>query len=243
MAIANKTTNYGLPLPVGGETMAYQDFINEPMQIIDTQMKANADGVATNTQGLTQANQNISAADTKIANIQDNLNQWNVPGIIQEQESMDSRLTAVEETTMEFVHPEYITITNIDNNPRSISALKSGGLLFVNGLYGKQSEAITITNRYDYSTNTLIPGEQSGVIPLGQIEGNIFNLPSTQNYYVAMVDYQSLHITGTNEFRTVLCDIWLHYDGTTTEFYARPSITGSNFDYVYVNFMIPLGIF
>lgn len=183
MAIQNKTPNYGLPLPQGNEVMAYQDFINEPMQIIDTQMKSNADGVASNKADLVTANQNITEADGKITAIQENLTEWNVPGIINEQTSMDQRLTAVENTTMEFVHPSYDLFITLSSGGDPARILRTGGLFIPTTCRVKLTEPTAIAgyiNYYSKSENN----SSLTYLSVGSMPGNVFNLPNVNKMYV-----------------------------------------------------------
>lgn len=65
MSSTNKTTNYELSQYIGSDKPTYLGDYNGDMQKIDTQMKANADGVSTATSTANTASTNASTALTK----------------------------------------------------------------------------------------------------------------------------------------------------------------------------------
>lgn len=238
MAIQNKTPNYGLPLPQGNEVMAYQDFINEPMQIIDTQMKANADGVAANKADLVTANQNISEVDGKVAAIQANLAEWNVPGIIEEQGSMGERLTAVEKVTGEFVHPDVslFMTSAYDNSARR--TIISGGCMWLTPSRFRTSTYETISGIRIYYSGERSSVQMDEVFQLGSIPGNVFSLPILTEYYI----FNNIYVT-SNDTNITLSNLYFRFNGSETTIYgSRIEAWDNKSLYVAMTFPIPLGI-
>lgn len=239
-SVQNTTSNYGLPLPTAGEVMAYQDFINTPMGIIDNAMKENADNISLNSQGLAQANVNISAADTKINNIQTNLNEWNVPGIIQEQQSMDARLEAVEETTMEFVNPDVgLKITDSGGHVREL--IRTGGMMFferltINTNTSSKQTITTITNYFTGETTGPVTVNMVGTIP-----GNPFN-GVVNTYYIA-TDV-NINVFENNSYYVISnSSIIFMYNGSVTNIYVvnKGKMDNAN-AYLSAGSFIPLGL-
>lgn len=241
MAIQNKTTNYGLPLPQGNEVMAYQDFINEPMQIIDTQMKSNADGVAANKADLVTANQNITEADGKITAIQENLNEWNVPGIINEQNSMDQRLTAVEETTMEFVHPDVgLKVTGAYDGSAAFT-VRSGGLIFFSKQRIKTDDTLTLNAVLNYISGNPAGTPNPEVCKLGSMPGNILNLAINLHYWLNNVAVTYKPSDNVNYIMESL-GLYASYNGSETELYIDATSINGTVAWIIGWNPVPLGL-
>lgn len=239
MAIANKTQYYALPLPIGSETMEYQDFINDTNNLLDAALHNIATSANQASQAAAAAQSGVSAADTKIEAIQTDLTEWNIPALKTEVNSIDSRLEVVEDDVMSFINPEIIQVTRkgIASNP----VIKSGGLLIIPAqtYSGSPDRNEACTLKYLNKDNTPLSTSNNGY-EICTIPGNIFNLPENNTLYEYSKPGMIFDTASTSDITRL--NVGLLFNGVNTMLYAMlPSSTIGT--YFSTSFIVPLGVY
>lgn len=222
--IANKTEHYGLPLPVSNETMAYQDFINEPNGIIDGALYSLQQAIDNLSTTITQLGNSVTALDTKVSGIQTTLTQADLPGMKTEISSLDSRVETLEDDVMSFIAPTPIPRTR-GGSPR-LPLVKAGGIVFCNegivvnisDVPGATIPVNTVIHGYGNLTSDVVLNYNANAFELGTVSGNLLNLPENNEYYLA--NYIQNLAWKDNFFQSGPVNLVAIYNGVNTIFYA-----------------------
>lgn len=245
--IANKTEHYGLPLPVSNETMAYQDFINEPNEIIDGSMYALQQSIDNLNTTLTQLSNSVGALDTKINGIQATLTEADLPGMKNEISQLDSRVEVLEDDVMSFVAPQPVPFTRGGANAGNM--LRSGGLLIFNNSYFVTSETThSVSNSgtsyaaYGNITKGRTITETYWEFELATVAGNIFNLSQDTKYDFGTIPMMQRNESSSSTSSMTSIYLVAEYNGVNTVLKIANVIPASTLTWMVFYATIPMGI-
>lgn len=236
--VSNFTPNYGLPLPIGTDIMRYQDFINEPMSKIDSALQENKENAANAQEEANAASSAASAADGKIEAVVNELNEWNIPQLIQTVNNHETRIANLESIVNSSIVPEAIPVTHAGNQIGA--AIKTGRMLFVCG----HSSTIRInTNGMalpygDYTQEEAIAGQ---CYEQAQMVGNVLNLPTSNEYYKITNALGNYSDSTNNTEGTGIAKIYAIFNGVNTIIYCgRITITNNAVPHRMQNIAVPI---
>lgn len=181
--VTNVTETLGLPLPENNETVAYQDFINSANLIIDNFAKTTGNTLDSVSATASAAANGVSAADTKIANITTRLDNDQVDSLPQFKQDTEDRLERVENDVM--------GLSGWSEPFKTVNGDVSHNILVSSiGVFMANRHAVP-PNAWEAVTETLkgfITNQPTSGLTFkseyGFAEGNIFNLPTINEYYI-----------------------------------------------------------
>lgn len=180
-ASTNKTANYNLSQYIGSDKPTYLGDYNSDMNKIDTQMKANSDGV---TSASTKADLAKTTADTALNNAdlaQTTAEEAQTTGTnaLQKATDVEAELSKINLTLFEDVSEVTVSKGTLKSQSLKIAKNSDGSLAKI---YGNITVVTTETGQYDFSFQTsLRPTEEIKIKNVG-FARNVVNIVSGQSF-------------------------------------------------------------